>query len=64
MDFIEATNNAGKMKEFRRILTALGHTVQSQREAGINVEPEENGTTFAANARIKAEAICAAFCFL
>ena len=59
MDFIEATNNAGKMKEFRRILTALGHTVQSQREAGINVEPEENGTTSAANARIKAEAICA-----
>ena len=36
------------------------HTVRSQREAGVTLEPEENGTTFAENARIKARAICEA----
>lgn len=60
MDFIAATNNKGKMTEIRRILERMGHTVQSQREAGITLEPEENGTTFAENAKIKAKAICEA----
>lgn len=60
MDFIAATNNKGKMAEIRRILERMGHTVQSQREAGITLEPEENGTTFAENAKIKAKAICEA----
>lgn len=60
MDFIAATNNKGKMAEIRRILERMGHTVQSQREAGITLEPEENGTTFAENAKIKAKAICKA----
>lgn len=59
MEFIAATNNAGKMKEIRRILERMGHTVESQREAGISLEPEETGTTFAENAMIKAKAICA-----
>lgn len=59
MEFIAATNNPGKLKELRRILQRMGHTVQSQREAGIALEPEETGATFAENARIKAEAICA-----
>ena len=57
MEFIAATNNPGKMAEMRRILERMGHTVRSQREAGVTLEPEENGTTFAENARIKAEAI-------
>ena len=60
MEFIAATNNPGKMAEMRRILERMGHTVRSQREAGVTLEPEENGTTFAENARIKARAICAA----
>ena len=54
MEFIAATNNPGKMAEMRRILERMGHTVRSQREAGVTLEPEENGTTFAENARIKA----------
>ena len=58
MEFIAATNNPGKMKEIRRILEGMGHTVQSQREAGITLEPEETGATFAENAVIKAKAIC------
>ena len=60
MNFIAATNNPGKMAELRRILERMGHTVQSQREAGLALEPEETGETFAENARIKARAICAA----
>ena len=48
MEFIAATNNPGKMAEMRRILERMGHTVRSQREAGGTLEPEENGTTFAA----------------
>ena len=55
-----ATGNAGKLKEIRRILEAQGHTVKSQKELGITLEPEETGTTFAENARIKARAICEA----
>ena len=60
MEFIAATNNPGKMAEFRRILTRLGHTVQSQKEAGVALEPEETGETFSENAQIKACAICEA----
>ena len=60
MEFIAATNNPGKMAEMRRILERMGHTVRSQREAGVTLEPEENGTTFAENACIKARAICEA----
>ena len=55
-----ATGNAGKLKEIRRILEAQGHTVKSQKELGITLEPEETGTTFAENALIKARAICEA----
>lgn len=60
MNFIAATNNPGKMAELRRILERMGHTVQSQREAGLTLEPEETGETFAENARIKARAVCEA----
>ena len=49
-----ATGNEGKMKEVRMILADLGIPVLSQKEAGISVEVEENGKSFAENARIKA----------
>lgn len=55
-----ASNNAGKLKELRRILERMGHEVKSLRELGITLDPEETGTTFAENARIKAEAFCQA----
>lgn len=60
MEFVAATGNAGKLKELRRILEQMGHTVVSQREAGILLEPEETGKTFTENAQIKAKAICKA----
>ena len=52
-----ASNNAGKLKELRRMLERMGHEVKSLRELGINLDPEETGTTFAENARIKARAV-------
>ncbi|MFR3225383.1 MAG: non-canonical purine NTP pyrophosphatase [Blautia massiliensis (ex Durand et al. 2017)] len=55
-----ASNNAGKLKELRRILERMGHEVKSLRELGIELDPEETGTTFAENACIKAEAFCKA----
>ena len=57
MEFIIATNNKGKLKEFNTILKELGHHAISLKEAGISVNPEENGTTFAENAYIKAKAV-------
>ena len=57
MKLILATNNKGKVKEYRDILTPLGFEVQSQSEAGIHLDVEETGTTFAENAYLKAKAI-------
>ncbi len=50
-----ATHNAGKLEEFEEIMTPLGITVTSARAHGLP-EPEETGTTFIENARIKAHA--------
>ena len=60
MRICAATGNAGKLRELRRILEAQGHEVVSQKELGITIEPNETGTTFEANALIKAETICKA----
>ena len=57
MKLILATNNKGKVKEYCDILTPLGFEVQSQSEAGIHLDVEETGTTFAENAYLKAKAI-------
>lgn len=54
---VMATNNANKLREVREILSPLGIEVISQRDAGADVEPEENGSTFAENAFIKAQAV-------
>lgn len=54
---IFATGNQDKMKEIRMILEDLGIPVSSMKEAGIDVDIVEDGTTFEENAMIKAEAI-------
>lgn len=54
---IFATGNEGKMKELRMILADLGVPVLSQKEAGITVNVDENGKSFAENAIIKACAV-------
>lgn len=55
---IFATGNAGKMKEVREILKDSDYEVLSMKEAGLNPEIIEDGTTFEENAVIKAKAIC------
>ena len=41
---VAATGNAGKMKEFRRILP--DYEILSMKEAGFSGDVEENGKTF------------------
>ena len=52
-----ATGNAGKMKEIKMILGDLGMPVVSMKEAGIEADIVEDGTSFAENAQIKASAV-------
>ena len=52
-----ATQNKGKVKEIKEILADLPVEVKTMGEAGIDIDVEENGTTFEENAIIKAEAI-------
>ena len=51
---ILASNNKDKVKEVKEILK--GYDIISMKEAGIDVDIEENGTTFEENALIKARA--------
>lgn len=57
MKAVLASHNKKKMAEMRAILGELGVEVLSQAEVGVSIEPEETGTTFEENARIKATAI-------
>ena len=52
---ILASNNKDKVKEVKEILK--GYDIISMKEAGIDVDIEENGTTFEENALIKARAL-------
>lgn len=54
---IVASNNAHKISEIKEMLSKFDLQVLSLKEAGINVDVEENGTTFMENALIKARAI-------
>ena len=58
--FVLATHNPGKLAEMKAILSGLGVEVVCPAEAGVEVDVEETGTTFAENAMLKAKAICAA----
>jgi non-canonical purine NTP pyrophosphatase, rdgB/HAM1 family len=51
---IVASNNSKKIKEIKEILSKYPIEVVSLKEAGINVEVEEDGTTFIENAYKKA----------
>ncbi len=56
---IFATGNAHKMIEIRQILDDPSWEVLSMKEAGIEIDIDETGTTFEENATIKAEAVAA-----
>jgi XTP/dITP diphosphohydrolase len=53
-----ASHNAGKVVEIRELLEPYGIAVRSAGELGLP-EPEETGTTFVANAELKARAAAA-----
>ena len=57
---IFATGNVGKMREVKEILRDMDVEVLSMKEAGIETEIEEDGSTFEENAVIKARAVAAA----
>ncbi|MDD3746198.1 MAG: XTP/dITP diphosphatase [Anaerostipes sp.] len=54
---IFATGNANKMREIREILGDSEYEIVSMKEAGIDVDIVEDGTTFEENATIKAKTI-------
>ena len=60
MKLVLASKNPGKLKEMRDILAELGVEVVSEADAGVDVDVEETGTTFAENARLKARAVAQA----
>ena len=57
MKLLIASNNPGKIREYREILEPFGFQVASQSEANIRLEVAETGTTFEENAALKARAI-------
>ena len=57
MRIVFATGNQGKMREIRGILGGLGTEMLSMKEAGVDGDIEENGTTFAENSMIKAKGV-------
>lgn len=55
-----ATNNAGKVDEFRGIFAGCGWEIVAPGEVGLDLDVDESGTTYLENARIKAEAFAKA----
>lgn len=54
---ILASNNAHKIREFGELVQGMDVQLLSQREAGYDLDVEETGTTFEANAYLKAKAV-------
>lgn len=52
-----ATGNKGKMREIKEIMSGFDIEIVSMREAGVEVDVEEDGTTFMENSFIKARAV-------
>lgn len=57
MKIIFATGNKGKIREIRQILADFDAEVIPMSEAGVDIDIEENGTTYEENAIIKAKAV-------
>ena len=58
MELVLATNNKHKLIEIKSILGNSFSGILSLSEAGLNVDVEETGTTFAENAYLKASTVC------
>ena len=55
MKIVVATHNKGKLREFKAVLATVGIEAISIGDVVQVEEPEETGTTFLENARIKAQ---------
>ena len=65
MKFLLATNSKGKLAEYRRLAEGSGLEFTTAAEEGFTApDPEETGSTFAENARIKKEIIDLVSCTL
>ena len=56
-DLLVASNNQHKIKEYQEMFCGYEVKVHSPEELGINVNPDENGTTYEENSLIKAKAL-------
>lgn len=52
-----ATNNKGKLREYREILAPMGFVIYSPSDLGLSVDPSETGSNYRENSLIKAEAL-------
>lgn len=57
MKIVFATGNNDKMREVRQILGGLDAEIKSMKEVGVDIDIDENGSTFEENALIKARAV-------
>lgn len=55
-----ATNNPGKVREFRRLLADVPYDVVTPDDLGLQLDVVEDGDSYAANATLKARAFAAA----
>ena len=56
-DLLVASNNQHKIKEYQEMFEGYEVKVHSPKELGINVNPDETGTTYEENSLIKAKAL-------
>lgn len=56
IELLVATENAGKLREYRQLLKGLPVTIVGPAEKGLSLAVAETGSTFAENARLKATA--------
>ncbi|MDR1101305.1 MAG: RdgB/HAM1 family non-canonical purine NTP pyrophosphatase [Clostridiales bacterium] len=59
MKLLLASNNGGKLREFRSVLESAGFRIYSLADAGVAVEVVEDGATFSENALKKARTVAA-----
>lgn len=59
-----ATNNQGKIREYRTLLEGIPYDIVTMKEQGLDIDIEESGVSFEENARFKAITLAAASSFL
>lgn len=60
MKLLLATNNQGKVREFKTLLAGMSFEITTPGEEGLSLDVEETGDTLEENAALKARAFCKA----